>query len=361
MSLSICKRKMGGFTVINRHGVTALAKTLSNYFFEYLPVQRGLSENTINSYRDALSQLLEFYEKECHIRRDRLEISDFSRESIESFLMWLEQEKKCSAATRNQRRVAINTFFKYLQYENPGYVLLCQQIMTIPQKKFEKRIICHLPVEAIQTILEQPDRATRAGRRDFAFLSLIYESAARASEIANLSVADVHFDRKGAIVHLKGKGKKNRDVPIISSPTIVLKNYLSEESRYRRCDLTDPLFCNRSREPLTRGGVYYIVQKYVSMARNKTPDLFPARVHPHVFRHSRAMHWLEAGVDLQYIKDLLGHSEITTTEVYARINVEMKRKLLEDVHPQQQFPEQQPSWTEDKNLMLWLERLHTPM
>ena len=138
-----------------------------------------------------------------------------------------------------------------------------------------------------------------------------------------------------------------------------MKNYLAEESRYRQCDTAAPLFCNRSKAPLTRGGVYYIVQKYVSLARKKAPALFPVRVHPHVFRHSRAMHWLEAGVDLQYIKDLLGHSDIKTTEVYARLNIKMKQKLLEEVHPQQ-FADQQPSWTDDENLMQWLTQLYIP-
>lgn len=306
-----------------------------------------------------MSLLLDFCEQERKIRRDKLEVNDFSRELIETFLRWLEQEKGSSITTRNQRRAAINAFFKFLQYENPGLVLLCQQIREIPPKKCEQRIVPHLSEEAIQTIFGQTNLTTREGRRDFAFLTLIYESAARVSEIANLCFGDIHFEKKGAIVHLKGKGKKFRDVPILSAPAKILKNYLAEESRYRQCDIAAPLFCNRSNASLTRGGVYYIVQKYVSLAQKKAPDLFPVQVHPHVFRHSRAMHWLEAGVDLQYIKDLLGHSDIKTTEVYARLNIKMKQKLLEEVHPQH-LADQQPSWTDDENLMQWLTQLYIP-
>lgn len=147
-----------------------------------------------------------------------------------------------------------------------------------------------------------------------------------------------------------------KEIPV---PAKILKDYLAEESQYRQCDIDAPLFCNRSKAPLTRGGVYYIIQKYVSLAQKEKPDLFPVRVHPHVFRHSRAMHWLEAGVDLQYIKDLLGHSDIKTTEVYARLNIKMKQKLLEQVHPQQ-LSDQQPSWTDDENLMQWLTQLYIP-
>ena len=277
-----------------------------------------------------MSLLLDFCEQERKIRRDKLEVNDFSRELIETFLRWLEQEKGSSITTRNQRRAAINAFFKFLQYENPGLVLLCQQIREIPPKKCEQRIVPHLSEEAIQTIFGQTNLTTREGRRDFAFLTLIYESAARVSEIANLCFGDIHFEKKGAIVHLKGKGKKFRDVPILSAPAKILKNYLAEESRYRQCDIAAPLFCNRSNASLTRGGVYYIVQNYVSLAKKKAPDLFPVQVHPHVFRHSRAMHWLEAGVDLQYIKDLLGHSDIKTTEVYARLNAYAAQKVQLD-------------------------------
>ena len=339
---------------------TLFAKALSNYFFEYLPEERGLSQETIQSYRDAMSLLLDFCEEKRKIRRDRLEVSDLTRELIESFLRWLEQEKGNSVPTRNQRRAAINAFFKFLQYEDPSCVLLYQQIREIPQKKCEQRMVSHLSEEAVQAIFEQPNLRTREGRRDFAFLSLIYESAARASEIAGIRIGDVRFEKEWAIVHLRGKGKKTRDIPLLAEPAKVLKNYMSEESRHRRCDMMAPLFCNRSKEPLTRGGVYYIVQKYVALAQQKAPDLFPVKVHPHVFRHSRAMHWLEAGMDLQHIKDLLGHSDIKTTEVYARLNIKTKQKMLEKVHPQQPSGGQQPSWTDDEGLMQWLTQLHIP-
>lgn len=343
-----------------KRGPTSFAKALSRYFFEYLPTERGLSEETIQSYRDAMSLLLDFCENKRQIPRERLEVSDFNRELIEAFLRWLEQEKGNSIPTRNQRRAAINAFFKFLQYEDPGCVLLCQQIRDIPPKKCEQKIVSHLSEEAVQAIFEQPNLKTREGRRDFAFLSLIYESAARASEIANICVGDIHFEKKGAIVHLKGKGKKSRDVPLLTEPAKILKQYLAEESRYRQCELNAPLFCNRSKDPLTRGGVYYIVQKYVSLAQKKAPDLFLVQVHPHVFRHSRAMHWLEAGMDLQHIKDLLGHSDIKTTEVYARLNIKMKQKILEKIHPQQLPASQQLSWTDDESLMRWLTQLYIP-
>lgn len=332
---------------------TDFARALSNYLFDFLPVKKGLSENTIKSYSDALALFLRFCETELGIKRERLEIKHLSRELIEAYLDWLEEKKNSSSSTRNQRRIAMNTFFKYLQYENPGCVLLCQQILAIPKKVDRKQTIQHLPQKAIEEILKQPDLTTHSGRRDFAILSLLYESAARVSEIADLRVGDLRFERNGAVVRLLGKGSKTRIVPLINEVADFLHKYINEEAQYRSCCNEEPLFCNRSKSKLTRAGISYILQKYANEARAKSPALINVKVYPHIFRHSRAMHWLEAGVDLQFIKDLLGHADLTTTEVYAQINTEMKRKILEEVHPVK-GDIKYPSWTDDCGLMDWL-------
>lgn len=334
---------------------TDFARALSCYFFEYLPIQKGLSENTIHSYRDSMSVFLSYCENERHLKREKIEIKDLNRELVEGFLDWLEQEKGNSTATRNQRRIALNTFFKYLQYESPEYVLLCQTVCSIPKKKHRKQTIQHLSIDGIKAVLEQPNQRSRSGRRDFTMLCLMYESGARISEITDLSIGDLCLDKKGAFVRLHGKGKKVRTVPLISNISSMLQIYLQDEKRYRVCQNEEPLFCNRCKEKLTRAGITYIFNKYVNAAKNDKPELFPNKVYPHIFRHSRAMHWLEAGIDLQYIKDLLGHANLTTTEVYAQINTEMKRKVLERAKPVDQPSNDYPSWTENKGLMEWLE------
>lgn len=333
---------------------TSFALALSDFLFQYLPNQRGLSENTIQSYSDAFSLFFTFCESIYHIRRERLEIKDLSREMAEKFLDWLEHERRCSASTRNQRYAALSSFFKFLQYKNPGYVLLLQQIRAIPRKANKRQTVQHLSVHGIEEIFKAPNLSTKSGRRDFAVLSLMYESAARVSEIARLCFGDLRLNRNGAVVHLIGKGSKPRVVPLIDNVAIFMKRYLVDESKYRPCSDSDPLFCNRSTKPLTRAGVTYILDKYVQFARSTSPELIPARVYPHILRHSRAMHWLEAGIDLQYIKDLLGHADITTTEVYAQLNTEMKRKILEKAHPLE-ILDSTPSWTDDGNLMEWLQ------
>jgi site-specific recombinase XerD len=339
---------------MNRLKPTDFAQAMAKYLLEYLPDQKGLSQNTIQSYSDCLSLFLEFCEKELKIIREKLEIKNMSCEIVERFYLWLETEKKNTASTRNQRRVAINTFFKYLQYLNPGYVLLSQQIRSIPHKKDRRQTVQHLPMEAVEAILKQPNLNSHNGRRDFALLSLMYETAARVSEIARLRIGDIRFEKKGATVHLLGKGPKPRDVPIIADIADFLRKYIDEEGRYRPCQKQDPLFCNREKGFLTRAGITYVLHKYADDARSSAPELIPTQVYPHILRHSRSMHWLEAGVDLQYIKDLLGHADIATTEIYARLSVEKKRRLLEEVHPANYHSPQYPSWNEDKNLMEWL-------
>lgn len=340
---------------------TDFSMALADYLFVFLPTQKGLSENTIRSYSDTLELFLRFVENEQGIKREHLEIAHISRPVVEDFLSWLETERGSSASTRNQRRVALNGFFRYLQYRNPGYVLLCQQILTIPKKVGPRKCVEHISTEAVAEILKQPDLSTRIGKRDFALLTLMYESAARVSEIANLRVGDFQIDKHhGAAIRLYGKGRKVRTVPLTKPVSKILQDYLKFESGLRPCGKDEHLFCNRSGKSLTREGISYILHKYTKMAQAAIPGMETAKIHPHVLRHSRAIHWLEAGIDLQHIKHLLGHADLKTTEVYARINVEMKRKMLETLHCESPVPVQKDtSWTADHNLMGWLKQLTT--
>lgn len=344
---------------MNKMKPTDFAIALSGYFFDYLKDQKGLSDNTIKSYTDTINMFLNYCEKEHNMRRDKMEISDLSRELVEGFLDWLETKKRNGVSTRNQRRAAMNTFLRYLQYKHPKHILLCQNILSIPQKKVGKQITKYLSLEAIEEILRQPDLSTRKGRRHHALISLLYETAARISEICDLRVKDVFLEKDGGVVHLHGKGNKHRDVPLTAGITHILKKYLDEECGRRFFSSDMPFFCNSKGEKLSRMGLTYVFQKYVSMARNSNSSLFPKKVHPHIFRHSKAMHWLKAGIDLEYIRDLLGHADLTTTEVYARLDIDMKRKMLEKVHPATGQDTPDPSWTDDKDLLSWLANFRT--
>lgn len=344
---------------MNKMKPTDFALALSSYFFDYLQDQMGLSDNTIQSYTDTINGFLDYCEKEHDMRRERMEIADLSRELVEGFLDWLETRKGNGISTRNQRRAAMNTFLRYLQYKHPKHILLCQSILSIPQKKTSKQATQYLPPEAVEEILRQPDLSTRKGRRHHALISLLYESAARVSEICDLCVKDVFLEKGGGVVHLHGKGNKYRSVPLASEITRILKNYLDEEGPHRSFSSDMPFFCNNKGEKLTRMGLTYVFQKYVAMARANNASLFPDKVHPHIFQHSRAMHWLKAGIDLEYIRDLLGHADIATTEIYARLDIDMKRRMLEKVHSAAKQEATDPSWTDDRDLLSWLANFRT--
>ena len=266
---------------------TDFSTALADYLFIFLPTQKGLSENTIHSYSDTLELFLRFIENERGIKRERLEIAHISRSVVEDFLMWLEVERGSSASTRNQRRVALNGFFRYLQYRNPGYVLLCQQILSIPKKVGPRKKVEHVSTETVAEILKQPDLSTNIGKRDFALLTLLYESAARVSEIANLRVGDFQLDKHhGAAIRLYGQGRKVRTVPLTKPISEIIQEYLKFESGLRPCGKDEPLFCNRSGKNLTREGISYILRKYTGMAQAAAHGIEAVKIHPHVLRHS---------------------------------------------------------------------------
>ena len=324
---------------------------LSRFLSIYLPDQRNVSENTVLSYKDTFKLILMFAKEEKKLLSNQLSISDLTRSFFEKFLLWLKSSRKCSVSTCNQRLGAIRSFFTYLQYEMPEAAMLCQEVLSIRTAKAPEGQLNYLAIDAVKALLAQPDINTKTGRRDAALLSLLYDSGARVQEIADLTIGDVRF-RSPATVKLTGKGDKTRIVPLLSGPESLLKAYINDYMP-EHINSTHPLFCNRSGEKFTRAGIAYTLKKYADMARNTNPDLIPTKVTPHCLRHSKAMHLLQADVNLIYIRDLLGHSDIKTTEIYARADTTLKRKALEKASPLNK-PLQYPSWTYDDELMNWL-------
>ena len=324
---------------------------LSRFLSVYLPGQRNVSNNTILSYKDTFRLILLFAKTEKGIPSNKLSISDLQRSFFEEFLQWLKSVRKNSISTCNQRLGAIHAFFIYLQYELPEAASQCQEILAMRTMKAPEGQLNYLSVDGISTLLAQPDMRTKAGRRDAALLSLMYDSGARVQEIADLTIGDVRFISPPTI-KITGKGRKTRIVPLLSGPEKLLKAYMADY-KLTQAASTRPLFCNRSGEKFTRAGIAYILKKYADMARKSAPNLIPDTVTPHCLRHSKAMHLLQANVNLIYIRDLLGHSEIATTEIYARADNTLKRQALEKASPissQSQYP----AWTDDDDLMTWL-------
>jgi site-specific recombinase XerD len=239
--------------------------------------------------------------------------------------------------------------------EIPDYIHQAQQILAIPVKKTRKLSIEYLTLDAMKLLLSKPDERTREGRRDQVLLSLLYESGARVQELVDLTVGDARIASPSTI-KLTGKGNKSRIVPIMKPMAELLKQYLKENNLTEPHVFDYPLFSNRSKNKLTRAGITYIVKKYVSKAIKEFPELFPDKLSPHCFRHSKAMHLLQSDVNLVYIRDFLGHVDIKTTEIYARIDGEMKRKVLEK-NINGVVSDKMPEWQSNAGLMNWLKNL----
>jgi site-specific recombinase XerD len=199
--------------------------------------------------------------------------------------------------------------------------------------------------------LEQPDASTSKGRRDIALLSLMYDTGARVQEMADLTVQDVHIDSPHTI-RITGKAQKVRIVPLMEEQMKILLCYMKENALMRSECRPYPLFFNNRKEKLTRGGITHIVQKYAHSARKKEPNLIPAKLSCHSLRHSKAMHLLQAGVNLVYIRDILGHVSIQTTEIYARADSKQKREAIEKAYIAVS-PDVNPLWINDDNLLIW--------
>ncbi len=332
---------------------TDFAQCLASYLTMYLPGQLGLSENTIMAYRDTFKLTLLFAETKYHLRPEKITLADFNADFIADFLRWLEQERGCSAATRNQRLAALRAFARYARTQHPAYLFESQKIMDLKAKKAPAPAISYLSPDDVQSIFAQTDTSTKYGRRDMILLSLMYDSGARVQEICDLRVRDVRL-QKPPTVTLTGKGCKTRFVPIMASTACALSGYFSDNGLFRPEKADQPLFLNHQRGKLTRAGVTYILKKYFDAAKKVNPAL-PQKISPHILRHSKAMHMLQAGINLIYIRDFLGHAHVETTEIYAKADTEMKRKAIETARIM--TDPDLPAWTDDKDLMAWLTNL----
>jgi integrase/recombinase XerD len=280
---------------------------------------------------------------------------DLSSATVIDFLKWLETDRNCSISTRNQRLAAIHSFFRYVQAEEPEGIFHFQKVINIPTKKARQTTVEHLTPEAIKLLLEQPDKSTRKGRRDLTLLSVLYDCGARVQELIDIRVRDVILGPP-SIITLTGKGNKMRKVPILKNTTALLQNYFIEHDLGDKPWKNDyPLFTNNQHHKLTRKGIAYIVSKYAASAR-KASKVVPSKVKVHMLRHSKAMHLLQAGVNLVYIRDFLGHVDIKTTEIYARAETETKRKAIENVYPEL-IDSNLPDWSKDQALLTWLSDL----
>jgi integrase/recombinase XerD len=297
------------------------ADMLAQFLTIYLPVTRACSPNTVSAYRDAFTLFLRFMDQQQATSPDQVAFADFTTSNMAAFPGWLRTDRQCCTATANQRLAALKSFFRYVQAQAPEQVAQARRVLAVKAAQAPQSAIDYLPVDAVGSLLEH---AAQRGPRDLALLTTLYDTAARVQEVCDLSTRDLHLG-KPASATLTGKGRKTRTVPLTPQAAQILTQHV----RTLPDDLSGPVFTNRTGQRLGRAGVAYLLATCAHAAHAERPDLVPEKISPHVLRHSKAMHLLENGINLIYIRDILGHASIVTTEVYAKANPEMKRRAIE--------------------------------
>jgi len=254
---------------------------VTRYFGEYLPKQKGVSDNTIKSYRDTFVQMIEFFSLTYSININKLSLSDMSKERIEKFLKYLEETRHVCASTRNQRLAAVHAFFRYLQKQELAYFELCNSILLIEFKKVSAPVINYMSIEETSFLFLLPDNKTSHGFRDLAILTLLYETGARVQELLDLRLKNISLNQCSTVT-LHGKGNKTRIVPIGKDMVSILRKYISATGINNP---EDSLFTNKQHKALTRAGVQYIIDKYVDKGRGIRSDYFKGKITNHSFRH----------------------------------------------------------------------------
>jgi integrase/recombinase XerD len=329
-----------------------LGAIVRDYFTDHLPRVRGTSPHTIHSYRDSIVLLLRFLSARSNRTLAELDLEDLTPPRILAFLAYLEQERKNGVATRNVRLAAIHALFRFVASRNPEHLDLAQRVLGIPFKRGSQRVIDYLEREEIESILKTIERTTLSGTRDYTLFATMFNTGGRVQEIVDLRACDLQLTKPFQL-RLLGKGRKERYCPLWPQTAVVLLAFCKKRNLDLRSEAR--VFLNQRGEPLTRFGVRYILARCLRHAYREIPSLRKKRIHPHSMRHSTAVALLKSGVDLSTISHYLGHASTATTNRYAKVDLEMKRKAIAQVKP---VPRQSRTpWSRDYTMLDWLESL----
>jgi integrase/recombinase XerD len=297
---------------------------VQDFFLRRLIAQRGASARTVESYRDAFELLLGYLKQRTGKPPSALQLADLDAPAVLDFLDHLESERGNSVSTRNARLAAIHSFMRYAALRAPASLPITGRVLAIPAKRFDRPVLGYLTREQIAAILAAPDRGTWSGRRDAVLLATADNTGARVSELTGLQVRDVLLDRQTA-VHLHGKGRKQRVIPLWKNTARELRAWLDKNSPAPDA----PVFPNRAGAPLTRSGVRDRLDRAVALAQPRCPSLHGQHITPHTLRHSTAMHLLQSGTDLAVIALWLGHSSPAVTHQYLEADLAAKETVLQ--------------------------------
>jgi site-specific recombinase XerD len=330
---------------------------IRRFLTEHLPDQRCCQPNTTRSYRQALNLFVTYLRTIRAIPVADIDFPIIDRHVVTEFLDWLEQDRHCSATTRNQRLMALRAFFAYAGFLDATHVAISLELAGIVTKKTPGRIVEPLTEQALRTLLQQPDTTTVAGRRNQTLMIVMYDTAARCGELTGLRVRDLNLDPNRPTVHLHGKGGKTRIVPLLPKTAEHCRQHLRRCHHGEPADSDDYVFfttIHGQHQPVSADTVAAFMKAYGQSARATCPET-PERVHPHMLRHTRAMHLYRQGLPLPLLADYLGHASIESTRIYAYADTEMKRAALAKANPLgANTPPIQPIWESNEDMILTL-------
>jgi site-specific recombinase XerD len=306
----------------------SFAALVQTYFAEYLTQQRALSTQTIAAYRDGFVLFLNFAEARLGKSPAAMALADITPELIVAFLDHLERQRHNSVRSRNARLAALRSFLKFAAHRDVASLQVIERALGVPVKRFERPMFGYLSREEMLAVIGTPDESWLS-QRDHALFLLMYNTGARVSEIVGLKVGDVVLDATAACVHLHGKGRKQRSVPLWHSTVKAVRAWVRFNHQFTAAS---PLLPSRDGSAMTRSNVTKRLLLAVRTASEHHPRLTQQRVSPHTIRHTTAMHLLQAGVDISVIALWLGHESPATTHHYVEADLTMKERALARLH-----------------------------
>ncbi|OYV50571.1 MAG: integrase [Burkholderiales bacterium 21-58-4] len=298
-----------------------LGPWIRRFLLEHMVAERNFSLNTQASYRDTLTLLLPFAAKLGGFAIDRMTVEELSPAIVRQFLDHVERDRHCGGATRNLRLSAIHSLARFIGMHSPVHLSWFGEVRSIPFKKTAKTLIGYLEKSEMDALLAAPDRGTTMGTRNYALLLFLYNSGARADEVAKLTIGRLQLNEP-ASVRILGKGNKTRVCPLWPATSTVLTQLVAGRNA------NDTVFLGRTNQPMTRFGIHRVVTQYAQLASKSHHTMKDKRISPHSVRHTTAVHLLRAGVDINTIRAWLGHVSLDTTHIYAEVDLEMKAKAL---------------------------------
>lgn len=329
-------------------------KTIRGFLTVYLPKQKCASPNTIKSYRETLNLLLKFLEEKKKIPLHKVSFSDLEHKTLGDFLDWLENVRKCSVSTRNQRLMAIKSFFKYVVLVDATQVSFQMEAQKVPMKKATSTVVEYLSQEGLKCLLSQPNTKNDRGLRNQVLMILMYDAALRCQEILDIKVRDVNLNAVSPTVFVTGKGPKMRSVPITAKTAEHIKRYIQRFHLQHAGHQDQYLFytvMHQERKQMSCDNVARFIKQYGESARKICHDI-PENIHPHQLRHTRAIHLYRDGMPLAIISEFLGHSDLSTTQIYAYADPEMKRDAIKKARGEKLIDDAEEAlWQTDEDMI----------